>query len=85
MDLGGQQIDAGQEAYGPQFMRIAIIEGFHQTEADEALDTALDGLMVYAQRLANQAQRRVLRVAHPPDGTDILVLTAFFDRGARKP
>lgn len=25
---------------------------------------------------------RVLRVAHRPDGDDILVITAFFDRGA---
>ncbi len=33
----------------------------------------------------SQAQRRVLGLAHRPDGTDIVVLTAFFDRGARKP
>ena len=26
---------------------------------------------------------RVLRVAHRPDGGDVLVLSAFFDRGAR--
>ena len=26
---------------------------------------------------------RILRVAHRPDGTDVLVITAFFDRGAR--
>ncbi|MBB4266293.1 DUF4258 domain-containing protein [Roseospira visakhapatnamensis] len=26
---------------------------------------------------------RVLRVVHRPDGHDILVITAFFDRGAR--
>jgi hypothetical protein len=26
---------------------------------------------------------RVLRVAHRPDGADVLVLTAFFDRGAK--
>jgi hypothetical protein len=27
---------------------------------------------------------RVLRVAHRPDGADVLVVTAFFDRGARR-
>jgi hypothetical protein len=26
---------------------------------------------------------RVLRVAHRPDGSDVLVLSVFFDRGAR--
>lgn len=26
---------------------------------------------------------RVLRVAHRADGSDVLVITAFFDRGAR--
>jgi hypothetical protein len=26
---------------------------------------------------------RVLRVAHRPDGPDVLVLSAFFDRGAK--
>jgi hypothetical protein len=26
---------------------------------------------------------RVLRVAHRPDGADVLVITAFFDRGAK--
>lgn len=33
----------------------------------------------------SQAHGRVLRVAHRRDGNDILVLTAFFDRGAKKP
>lgn len=27
---------------------------------------------------------RVLRVAYRPDGADILVITVFFDRGARR-
>jgi hypothetical protein len=27
---------------------------------------------------------RILRVVHRPDGTEILVLTAFFDRGAKR-
>ena len=36
-------------------------------------------------RAISQAQGRILRVAHRPDGNDIVVLTAFFDRGARKP
>jgi hypothetical protein len=28
--------------------------------------------------------RRVLRVVHRPSGTDVLVVTAHFDRGARR-
>lgn len=31
-----------------------------------------------------EAAERVLRVVHRPDGTDILVVTAHFDRGARR-
>ena len=27
---------------------------------------------------------RILRVAHRPDGTDVLVLSAHFDRGAKR-
>ncbi len=26
---------------------------------------------------------RILRVAHRPDGADVIVLTAFFDRGVK--
>lgn len=44
-----------------------------------------DPTVTRAFRAISQAQGRVLRVAHRPDGTDILVLTAFFDRGAREP
>ena len=31
-----------------------------------------------------EAGGRVLRVVHRPDGADIRVVTAFFDRGARR-
>ena len=44
-----------------------------------------DPSVTRAFRAIAQAQGRVLRVAHRPDGDDILVLIAFFDRGARKP
>ena len=31
-----------------------------------------------------EAENRVLRVVHRPDGADILVITAFLDRGAKR-
>lgn len=34
-------------------------------------------------RAIAEAGGRVLRVVHRPKGSDILVVTAFFDRGAR--
>ncbi len=36
-------------------------------------------------RRIEAAGARVLRVVHRPSGPDILVITAFFDRGARLP
>jgi hypothetical protein len=44
-----------------------------------------DPQVTRAFRLIPEAQGRILRVAHRPDGADILVITAFFDRGARPP
>jgi hypothetical protein len=44
-----------------------------------------DPLVTRAFRAIPEAHGRILRVAHRPDGADILVLTAFFDRGAKRP
>jgi hypothetical protein len=44
-----------------------------------------DPLVTRAFRAISAAQGRILRVVHRPDGADILVLTAFFDRGAQRP
>jgi hypothetical protein len=44
-----------------------------------------DPSVTRAFRAIANAQGRILRVVHRPDGADILVLTAFFDRGAKRP
>jgi hypothetical protein len=44
-----------------------------------------DPAVTRAFRAISEAQGRILRVVHRPDGVDILVLTAFFDRGAQRP
>jgi hypothetical protein len=44
-----------------------------------------DPAVTRAFRSIAEAQGRILRVAHKPVGPDILVLTAFFDRGAKRP
>jgi hypothetical protein len=44
-----------------------------------------DPSVTRAFRAIPEVQGRILRVAHRPDGADVLVLTAFFDRGAKRP
>lgn len=34
-------------------------------------------------RKISEAEGRILRVVHRPDGADVLVITAFFDRGMK--
>lgn len=42
-----------------------------------------DAALTRSYRAITEAGGRVLRVVHRPDGADVLVITAFFDRGAQ--
>lgn len=42
-----------------------------------------DATLTRSYRAIDAADGRILRVVHRPDGTDVLVITAFFGRGAR--
>jgi hypothetical protein len=43
-----------------------------------------DGSLTRSFRRIDEAGGRVLRVVHRPEGNDMLIVTAFLDRGARR-
>jgi hypothetical protein len=67
-----------RRAIEPDWVRAAIAAP-DRTEADPR-DPSLTRSFKAVAAFGN----RVLRVVHRPDGDDILVVTAHFDRGARR-
>jgi hypothetical protein len=51
--------------------------------ADSRAVDPRDPSLTRSYRKISEADGRILRVVHRPDGADILVITAFFDRGMK--
>jgi hypothetical protein len=68
-----------QSAYG---LAQAWIEAAVLSPDWTSADPQRPGVTRSFKRIAERGGR-VLRVAHRPDGADVLVVTAFFDRGAK--
>lgn len=52
--------------------------------APDWIEADADPMLTRSFRSIAEFGGRVLRVVHRPDGADTLVVTAFFDRGARR-
>lgn len=54
------------------------------TQPDWTAPNPRDLSLTRSYRAIPERAGRILRVVHRPDGPDILVVTALFDRGARR-
>jgi hypothetical protein len=69
------RVDAGE-------VRLDWIEATIRHPAQTQPDPRRPGATLSFRRI-QEFGNRTLRVAHRSDGTDVLIITAFFDRGAR--
>ena len=59
------------------WVEVAVIAAdWTEADPDQALTRSFKAIVEFGGR--------VLRVVHRPDGADILVVTAYFDRGAKR-
>jgi Domain of unknown function (DUF4258) len=66
--------------------RLIPLEWIERTvrEPDWTTPCPKDAALTRCYRRIAEAGGRVLRVVHRPEGNDILIVTAFLDRGARR-
>jgi hypothetical protein len=78
-------IRLSQHAAG-QLARRGLLRGWIETAVSTPDWTApdLDPTLTRSFKAIPEAGGKVLRVVHRPAGDDILIVTALFDRGARR-
>lgn len=74
--------DHAMDAVTLRSLRMEWIVATLQAPDATRLDARRPGVTLSFKMIA-EFGNRVLRVAHRADGTDVLVITAYFDRGAK--